>query len=48
MLLESPTMYEYTDIPEGMTCAEYRRRRHASKHRETRLGRVFRRIRTFA
>jgi hypothetical protein len=38
MLPINTTIYEYTDIPVGMTCDEYRRRRMVAEHRHTRLG----------
>jgi hypothetical protein len=37
--------YEHTDIPAGMTCAEYRRQRHAAERRHSRLARLFGRLR---
>jgi hypothetical protein len=39
--------YEHTDIPAGMTCAEYRRHRHAAAadQRPTRLARLIHRLR---
>jgi hypothetical protein len=36
--------YEHTDIPAGMTCAEYRRKRQAA-HPNSRLARLFGRLR---
>jgi hypothetical protein len=36
--------YEHTDIPAGMTCAEYRRKRHAEQ-RHSRIARLFGRLR---
>jgi hypothetical protein len=36
--------YEHTDIPAGMTCAEYRRKRQAAERR-TRLARLIGRLR---
>jgi hypothetical protein len=44
MLLINNTIYQYTDIPAGMTCDEYRRRRMLAEHRHTRQG-LFARIR---
>ena len=40
MSVPSPTVYMHTDIPPGMTCAEYRRelRRPRSEPRLARLG----------
>jgi hypothetical protein len=38
--MEVETIYEHTDIPAGMTCAEYRRRRYSAEHRHTRLARL--------
>jgi hypothetical protein len=37
--------YEHTDIPAGMTCAEYRRKRQAADQRPTRLARLINRLR---
>jgi len=37
--------YEHTDIPAGMTCAEYRRARHAADQRPTRIARLINRLR---
>jgi hypothetical protein len=37
--------YEHTDIPAGMTCAEYRRARHAADQRTTRIARLINRLR---
>jgi hypothetical protein len=37
--------YEHTDIPAGMTCAEYRRTRHAAEQRHSRIARLFGRLR---
>jgi hypothetical protein len=39
MTMEVQAIYEHTDIPAGMTCAEYRRRRHAEQHHR-RLARL--------
>jgi hypothetical protein len=44
MTMEVQAIYEHTDIPAGMTCAEYRRKRHA-EHRPTRLARLIGRLR---
>jgi hypothetical protein len=38
--------YEHTDIPAGMTCAEYRRKRHAADQRRNRLARLIDRLRS--
>jgi len=46
MTIETRAIYEHTDIPAGMTCAEYRRRRHAAEQRQSRLARAFRRLRS--
>jgi hypothetical protein len=45
MTMEVQAIYEHTDIPAGMTCAEYRRQRHAAEHRHTRLARLIGRLR---
>jgi hypothetical protein len=37
--------YEHTDIPAGMTCAEYRRQRRAADQRRKRLARLIDRLR---
>ncbi len=44
MLLIDNPIYEYTEIPAGMTCDEYRRRRLLAEHRHTRKS-LFTRIR---
>jgi hypothetical protein len=45
MANETQAIYEHTDIPAGMTCAEYRRRRRVAEQRQNRLYRVLRRLR---
>ena len=44
----APAIYEFTDIPAGMTCDEYRRRRRGSQQRRGRLARVLRLLRARA
>jgi|tagenome__1003787_1003787.scaffolds.fasta_scaffold16645098_2 heme A synthase len=39
MTMEHEAIYEHTDIPAGMTCAQYRRRR-AAEQRHRRLARL--------
>jgi len=48
MATESHLIYEHTDIPAGMTCAEYRRMRRAAEHRHPRLARLRRLLRARA
>jgi hypothetical protein len=45
MTIEVQAIYEHTDIPAGMTCAEYRRKRHAAENRHPRLMRLRRLLR---
>jgi hypothetical protein len=45
MTMEVQAIYEHTDIPAGMTCAEYRRLRHAAAPRRPRLARLIGRLR---
>ena len=45
IVMTMEVQYEHTDIPAGMTCAEYRRTRHAADQRTTRLARLIHRLR---
>ena len=35
--MRPPMLYEHTDIPAGMTCAEYRRARRPVRRRRVRI-----------
>ena len=48
MAMELHSIYEHTDIPAGMTCAEYRRQRHPANRRRTGLARLRRMLRARA
>ena len=48
MAMEPHTIYEQTDIPVGMTCAQYRRQRRAAEHRNSRLARLRRLLKSRA
>jgi hypothetical protein len=48
MAMEPHTIYEQTDIPAGMTCAQYRRQRRAAEHRDSRLARLRRLLKSRA
>ena len=45
IVMTMEVQYEHTDIPAGMTCAEYRRKRQAADQRPTRLARLINRLR---